>query len=83
MSLLFRREPMIPMTKACYERWGILTGNSPGSPDGHSGPASLPVSMSQFQLKGDWETAHRTRVFVEFSQILIQDINIFKMWHKI
>ncbi len=40
-------------------------------------------STSQFQLRGDWEIAPRKRVFVEFSQILIQDINIFKMWHKI
>ncbi len=30
---------------------------------------SLPVSMSQFQLRGDREIAHRMRVFVEFSQI--------------
>ncbi len=40
---------------------------------------SLTVSTSQFQLRGDREIAHRRRVFVEFSQILIQDINIFKM----
>ncbi len=33
--------------------------------------------MSQFQLSADREIAHRRRVFVEFSQILIQDINIF------
>ncbi len=35
---------------------------------------SLSVSTSQFQLRGDREIAHRRRVFVEFSQILIQDI---------
>ncbi len=39
--------------------------------------------LSAFQLRGDREIAHRRRVFVELSQILIQDINIFKMWHKI
>ncbi len=31
---------------------------------------SLPVSTSQFQLRGDQEIAHRRRVFVEFTQIL-------------
>ncbi len=35
----------------------------------------LPVSTSQFQLRGDREIAHRRRVYVEFSQIPIQDIN--------
>jgi len=49
----------------------------------HHNMTSLPVSTSQFQLRSDREIAHRRRVFVEFCQILIQDINIFKMWHKI
>ncbi len=31
----------------------------------------------------DREIAHRRRVFVEFKQILIQDINIFKMWQNL
>ncbi len=49
----------------------------------HHNMTSPPVSTSQFQLRGDRQIAHRRRVFVELSQILIQDINIFKMWHKI
>ncbi len=43
-------------------------------------------SASQYELSAcqhDRETAHRRRVFVELSQILIQDINIFKMWHNL
>ncbi len=52
-----------------------------------SSPSQYDLSACQhethFQLRGDREIAHRRRVFVELSQILIQDINIFKMGHKI
>ncbi len=43
----------------------------------HHNMTSLPVSASQFQLRGDWEIAHRIRAFVKLCQILIQDINIY------
>ncbi len=53
--------------------WKIFCEKYMFSPSQYALAACQHVSIS----------AHRRRVFVEFSQILIQDINIFKMWHKI